>query len=214
MEQRSYQALKAIKKEAGKSNSVYMTTVRFGQVLGFSQQSASRLLIELEEKGYIRRKLENRKQVIEITDSGLEVLYGELNELSRILSQDMRVVIEGGEVKSGLGEGRYYVSRKGYIVQFQEKLGFIPYLGTLNVKVDPLYEGGNLRRMRSSEGIRIEGFKTEDRTFGAVKAFRARIGGRRLRSYPAGALGLHRYDRGHIKRIPKGENSGSRTVPG
>ena len=40
-----------------------------------------------------------------------------------------------GEVSSGLGEGRYYISRKSYIIQFQEKLGFIPFLGTLNIRV-------------------------------------------------------------------------------
>ncbi|ADP77146.1 CTP-dependent riboflavin kinase [Methanothermus fervidus DSM 2088] len=41
-----------------------------------------------------------------------------------------------GKVVSGCGEGSYYMSQKIYLSQFKKKLGFTPFKGTLNIKVD------------------------------------------------------------------------------
>ncbi|MEM1570234.1 MAG: DUF120 domain-containing protein [Candidatus Bathyarchaeia archaeon] len=41
-----------------------------------------------------------------------------------------------GKVVSGLGLGRFYVTLPWVITQIQEKFGFTPYPGTLNLKVD------------------------------------------------------------------------------
>lgn len=41
-----------------------------------------------------------------------------------------------GEVTSGLGKGKYYMSKDVYQKVFDEKLGFKPFSGTLNLKVD------------------------------------------------------------------------------
>lgn len=171
----TYYALKVLKSISGLHNKVSISSGDLADKMGVSQQSASRVILELVSKGYITRTLENRKQSISITESGLEILYTELSNLSHILNLDSTITI-GGRVESGLGEGRYYISRKYYIVQFQERLGFIPYLGTLNIKVKPEFEN-LLRRLRSSTGIHIEGFETDDRTFGPVKAFNAKIRG-------------------------------------
>jgi len=41
-------------------------------------------------------------------------------------------------VKSGFGEGAYFITRSVYRDQFREKLGFDPFPGTLNIEVcDP-----------------------------------------------------------------------------
>lgn len=172
-----YYALKIIKTKAGPKNHVSISSGELAEDMGLSQQSASRILIRLVEDGYITRAFQNRKQKVVLTDSGLDVLYRELGSLSRILHLDSKISLSG-TVQSGLGEGRYYISRKFYIIQFQEKLAFIPYLGTLNVKIFPAFES-QLRRLRSSPGIHIDGFKTEDRTFGPVKLFRATVNGER-----------------------------------
>lgn len=169
----SYYALRELKELAGNSNNVSISSAELAQYMDISQQSASRIILSLVEAGYITRALENRKQSITITDDGLSILFTELSRLSKILHLDSKLYFEGN-VQSGLGEGRYYISRKYYIVQFQEKLGFIPYLGTLNIKIKPSFENV-MRRLRSSSGIHIDGFRTEDRTFGPVKAFSARI---------------------------------------
>ncbi len=166
-----YHALKVLKAKAGTKNQVVVSSGELAKSIGLSQQSASRIIIKLVEDGLVTRTSQNRKQRIVITDSGLEVLYKELGGLSKILNLDSTISLSG-MVQSGLGEGRYYISRKFYIIQFQQKLGFIPYLGTLNLKILPAYESP-LRRLRSSPGIHIDGFETEDRTFGPVKVFNA-----------------------------------------
>lgn len=170
-----YHALKVLKSRAGAKNQIVLSSSELAQGMGLSQQSASRVIIRLVEEGLVSRTAQNRKQRITLTDSGLDVLYKELGSLSKILQLDSSVSLSG-KVQSGLGEGRYYISRKFYIIQFQQKLGFIPYLGTLNVRILPSYESP-LRRLRSSPGIHIEGFETEDRTFGPVKVFNATMNG-------------------------------------
>lgn len=170
-----YIFLKEIKRIAGEKNRISVTSTQIAENLGVSQQTASRAILDLLENGYLARSIENRKQNLKITEKGLSFLYAELSSLLRILGMNSTIQIRG-VVSSGLGEGRYYISRKNYIVQFQERLGMIPYLGTLNLKVEQS-DWDKLRRMRTSDGIRIDGFKTEDRTFGAVKAFRARMQG-------------------------------------
>ena len=79
--------------------------------------------------------------------------------------------IEGRVVK-GLGEGSRYVQIPEYKTQFIERLGFVPYAGTLNLRVK-----GGLEELSESEGIGVEGFTKGGKSFGPVKCFKARIGG-------------------------------------
>ena len=170
-----YFGLKYIKELIGNDVRRNISSGDLAEKIGISQQSASRLMIRLNSEKYIDRTLENRKQSVSVTEKGLDLLFTELDSLTRILNMSDTIDIEG-EVSSGLGEGRYYISRKSYIIQFQEKLGFIPFLGTLNIRVSQEFQN-ELRRLRNSSGIHIDGFQTEDRTFGAVKAFNADIMG-------------------------------------
>ena len=41
-----------------------------------------------------------------------------------------------GSLISGMGKGTYFMSQKIYIDQFQEKLNFKPFVGTLNIKIE------------------------------------------------------------------------------
>lgn len=41
-----------------------------------------------------------------------------------------------GIIVSGMGKGTYFMSQKVYVDQFQEKLHFKPFVGTLNIKID------------------------------------------------------------------------------
>lgn len=172
---RLYFFLKEIKRIAGDKNRISVTSTQIAENLHVSQQTASRAILDLIEEGYLARSMEKRKQNLKITEKGLSLLYAELSSLLRILGMNSTIQVRG-IVSSGLGEGRYYISRKNYIIQFQERLEMIPYLGTLNLKVEQA-DWDKLRRLRTSDGILIDGFRTEDRTFGAVKAFRARIKG-------------------------------------
>jgi len=170
-----FEALKEIKKLCGNSSSAVISSMKLARNLGISQQSASRVLISLGNDELISRVMENRKQRVKLTEKGMDLLSLELDDLMGILNPEDTIEIRG-VVTSGLGEGRYYISRKFYIIQFQEKLKFIPFLGTLNVKVQS-NEDVHLGMLKNSPGIHIDGFTTEDRSFGPVKAFKCKING-------------------------------------
>jgi len=150
---------------------VRLTTVELGRELGMSQQNASNMLNHLEEEGYISR---DGKQV-QIEERGKSALRREYMDYVRIFHPRMEITLQGAVVQ-GLGEGRYYISQKGYRKQFNEKLGFEPFPGTLNVRVYPEHLE-KLGMLRAGKGIPIDGFVKDGRSFGAVKCFRAEING-------------------------------------
>ena len=71
-----------------------------------------------------------------------------------------------GRVLAGLGEGRYYISRKGYSDQFSEMLGFKPFPGTLNLKLNEPF------RPAKYPPIEIKEFQDEGRTFGGCSCYK------------------------------------------
>ena len=172
---RIYEGLKAILLISGGDKKARLYSGSLASFMGVSQQTASKLILDMVKAGVIDRIMDGKIQSIEITETGRDLLFEEYSRLSRILGVRDNIVVTG-TVQSGMGEGRYYVSRKPYVIQFQEKLGFIPYMGTLNIKIDPSEEV-SLRRIRGYSGIKIDGFVTDDRSFGPVKAFMGKISG-------------------------------------
>ncbi|HEV2316427.1 MAG TPA: DUF120 domain-containing protein [Thermoplasmata archaeon] len=147
-----------------------------GEQVGVSQQAADRYLMALAEAGLLTRTYGGRKQRLTLTPAGTAVLRKEYHDLRRIFEGPSKLAIRG-TVASGLGEGRYYLSQPGYVVQFAERLGYSPYPGTLNVKLG----GPELLRISSVKdwrGIRIDGFSASGRTFGGATCHAARLGGR------------------------------------
>lgn len=155
---------------------VEITSREVGEYLDVSQQAADRYLVELSKQGLISRSLGARKQRLTLTPAGVEVLRKEYHAYRRVFEGPARLRFSG-QVKSGLGEGRYYLSQPGYIVQFQERLGYTPYPGTLNIRVDPK-ELLRIDGLRDWEGIRIDGFQASGRTFGGASCYGGRINGR------------------------------------
>lgn len=144
--------------------------------LGISQQTASRYLIELENKGWINRTITPEGCLIKISQTGikeLETLYSTLRFLMEA-AYPPSVTLEGA-VFTGLGEGAYYISKERYRKQFIEKLGFDPYPGTLNLKLTTDYDIKTRSELETYPAIEVEGFKNEDRTFGHVKCYPAII---------------------------------------
>ncbi|MFZ0830505.1 MAG: DUF120 domain-containing protein [Thermoplasmata archaeon] len=155
---------------------VEITSREVGEHLEVSQQAADRYLVELAKQGLISRSLGARKQRLTLMPAGVEVLRKEFHAYQRVFEGPSRLRFSG-LVASGLGEGRYYLSQPGYIVQFQERLGYTPFPGTLNVRVDPkeLLRTDGLRHW---DGIRIDGFQASGRTFGGATCYGGRINGR------------------------------------
>ena len=153
-----------------------LTSGEVGERLEVSQQAASNYLSALANGGYIHRALGGRRQRIRLAPKGLETLRKDYYGLKRIFEGPNRMKMTG-IVTSGLGEGRYYLSQPGYLVQFAERLGYQPYPGTLNVRVTNDVSS-RASAIRSWHGIRINGFAASGRTFGGATCFPARLGGR------------------------------------
>jgi riboflavin kinase, archaea type len=152
-----------------------VTSGEIGERIGVSQQAADRYLVALEKRGLVTRTLAQRRQRVLLTPAGMALLRAEYRAYHRIFEGPAKISFSG-KVASGLGEGRYYLSQPGYVVQFTERLGYAPYPGTLNVRVD----GAALRKVElvgSWTGLRIDGFQASGRTFGGATCFVARLNG-------------------------------------
>jgi len=152
---------------------VRCTTTELARKLSLSQQTASRHLIALEQIGLIRRTKKTGGDAVQLTEKGYRQLNLMYLTLQGIFEPPKEILIEG-EVFSGLGEGAYYMSQEGYRKQFNEKLGFDPCLGTLNLKIAKEYERER-RLLETIPFILIEGFSNGKRSYGPVKCYRAII---------------------------------------
>ncbi|MDG7050416.1 MAG: CTP-dependent riboflavin kinase, partial [Nitrososphaerota archaeon] len=80
-----------------------------------------------------------------------------------------------GVLVAGMGEGKYYMSLKGYTKQFAQKIGYVPFPGTLNVKLDKKEHVESLRQLNNLDGTKIDGFSDGKRTYGWVKCFTCKL---------------------------------------
>lgn len=155
-----------------------VSSTEFKAHVGSSSQTVSRKLKRLEDKRLIERKLVPGGQLIKMTDKGIEILKNEYAEYRQIFSPDPEVFELEGTVLTGLGEGQYYIGIPGYNKQFEEKLNFKPFPGTLNLQLD----GENAsRRERLSEvfAMQINGFNDGERTYGGGKCYRVTVCGKK-----------------------------------
>ena len=161
--------------KGGKHNFVNITTSSLGREIGKSQQSASLHLKELELGGFIERIQSGRKQSIKITNKGFVELSTLHNLLSKLISKSPNSLSIVGTITSGMGEGAYYMSMKGYTKQFKSKLGYITYPGNLNVQLKEKKFSEAISQLSNYEGVKINSFSDGKRTFGWVKCFKAKI---------------------------------------
>jgi len=153
-------------------NFVQITTSSLGKSLKKSQQAASKHILELENGGFIDRSMTGRQLSVKITQKG----YSELVKLHSVLGLSLNSppphTVFSGSVISGLGEGAYYMSLKGYTKQFKVKIGYIPFPGTLNIKLNEL---DNIQQLDDLDNITIDSFSDGKRTYGWVKCFRVTL---------------------------------------
>jgi len=148
------------------------STEYLAQKMNISQQTASRYLIQLERKGWIKRTITPEGCLIKISETGITQL-GTLHANLKMLMEakyPASVTLEG-TVFTGIGEGAYYVTKDKYRKQFIEKLGYDPYPGTLNVKLTSDYDIKARHELEAYPAIEIQGFQNENRTYGPVKCY-------------------------------------------
>ena len=154
-------------------NFVQITTTELGKSIKKSQQSASKHILELENGGFIDRLMTGRQLSVKITQKG----YSELVKLHSVLGSSLDLspshIKLNGSVISGLGEGAYYMSLKGYTKQFKVKIGYAPFPGTLNIKLNQLQATQIIQQLDEIDNIIIDAFSDGKRTYGWVKCFHA-----------------------------------------
>ena len=161
--------------KGAKHNYVTITTDSLGKNIKKSQQSASKHLLELEQNQFIERIISGRNISVKITNKG----FSEMVKLSTVLQKSLNSFPSHVEIKgtliSGMGEGAYYMGLKGYTKQFKSKIGYVPFPGTLNVKIDQKIHQEAIKQFVNLNGININSFSDGKRTYGWVKCFPAKI---------------------------------------
>jgi riboflavin kinase len=154
---------------AGFFDKLKTSTTKISKDMKVSQQSVSRILINLEEEEYIRRDISNKGIILSLKDKGRKYLENEFNFLQKVIKEKNSIT---GKIFKGFGEGAYYIKR--YSKKLKDKLGYEPYPGTLNVKV----KEKELKEFLHNENIEyIEEFKGEEREFGKVSIVKVIIEG-------------------------------------
>jgi riboflavin kinase len=166
-------ALRKIALLGGIEDYVVLSSRELGDALEMSQQSASKKILELLDEKLIIRDMGARKQRIKLTPKGVDELKQEYSEYRRVFEINDQITLHG-VVADGLGEGSYYICQVGYMTQFEEKLGFRPFEGTLNIVIDK-EDLSKLDVVHTSPGEIIYGFSGEGRSFGRVTAHKAKI---------------------------------------
>ncbi|MHA1512564.1 MAG: DUF120 domain-containing protein [Candidatus Hodarchaeales archaeon] len=151
---------------------VTCTTTELGNLLGISQQTASRKLVEMEHRHLIIRKYSQRGNSIKITQEGVSNLEQVFTDMWMILTASGRKITDEislkGTVITGMAEGAYYMGKRPYRDQITMILGFAPFPGTLNLQILDEETLNNFERLLRIPAKFISGFKEEDRVFGKV----------------------------------------------
>ncbi len=144
------------------------------EYLNTSRATISRWISRAEDLGFLKSMMARRVQYVMATQKALE-LVRTLYEMTEGVNWDEEVLM--AEVFSGMKEGAYYMSRPGYIMGFKEVLGYIPYPGTLNLRV----RGEDISKIREwRRRVRpkvVPGFVESGRTFGDVEVLPVLLNG-------------------------------------
>jgi len=161
--------------KGAKHNYVTVTTSLLGKNIKKSQQAASKHLLELEQNQFIERIINGRNISVKITAKG----FSEMVKLAAVLQKSLDSFPSHVELKgvlvSGMGEGAYYMALKGYTKQFKLKIGYVPFPGTLNVRLDQKTHQEAIKQFETLEGIKIKSFSDGKRSYGWVKCFPAKL---------------------------------------
>ena len=161
--------------KGAKYNYVTITTSFLGKNIHKSQQAASKHLLELEENKFITRIINGRNLSVKITSKGFSEMVKLSSVLQKSLDSSPSHIDLKGTLVSGMGEGAYYMGLKGYTKQFQSKIGYIPFPGTLNVRLDQKIHQESIKQFETLNGIKIKSFSDGKRTYGWVKCFSAKL---------------------------------------
>ena len=178
VEAEDLQSLKTVALLGGCRGPIWLSSQSLGNALEISPQTASRRLIALERQQFVVRSMKPDGQYVAVTREGEQALRREYADYVRIFNPEQKQYTLTGVVISGLGEGRYYMSIPHYKEQFGSSLGFEPFPGTLNIRLDTA--SIQVRKHLDHAGwIDVPGFTADERTFGGARVLPCCIEGRK-----------------------------------
>jgi len=153
-----------------------ISKIELAKTLGVSSWKLNKLLQLAEDEGYVERHRMGRVFSYQLTPRSLMLLHRVHSTLSSVLKTTPLARLRG-VVVPGLGEGVFYMSIPKYLEAFKEILGYEPYAGTLNLKLDGESVEARRKLRTSRAGYRIEGFSLNGREYCGVTVYKAIITG-------------------------------------
>ena len=165
--------LRRVALDGGLTGETKLSCSALAAELDVSNQTASRRLQRLEEAGLVTRDTVADGQWVRVTEAGERALRTEYEAYRRLFEEPAQLTLRG-RVTDGMGEGRHYISLPGYMTQFEDRLGYRPYPGTLNVDLDA--ESVRARAaLETFDPVPIDGFEDDDRTYGPAICYPATV---------------------------------------
>lgn len=156
---------------------VDISTITLAGYIGLSQQTASRLVSEAEQRGLLERVRNRASFKIKLTNDGLAYLERMYFLIGQALNPSSAIIEVSGKVFSGLGQGQYYMSRAPYVARFKEILGWVPFPGTLNIRLLNAKDQKAFLALRGAFPLVVEPFEEEGRKFGGVLIYPVNLPG-------------------------------------
>jgi riboflavin kinase len=169
----SIESLKKLALLGAADECIKISSSEFTEHISSSSKTAARILKKLDDENLINREIVQDGQLITVTEQGLKKLRDEYADYQRIFEKEGDIELYG-YVVNGLGEGKYYINLDGYKKQFENKLNFTPYPGTLNVCLAN-YSKHTREKLEELPATQIKGFTDGERTFGSGKCYKATI---------------------------------------
>ncbi len=144
------------------------------EYLNTSRATISRWISKAEDLGFLKSIIAKRVQYVMVTHKSLELIRT-IYEMTEGVRWDKEILM--AEVFSGMREGAYYMSRPGYVMGFKETVGYVPFPGTLNLKMkeeDIIKVKEWRRKVRPKV---VPGFVEAGRTFGDVEVLPIELNG-------------------------------------
>ena len=167
------QALKTVALDGALSGSVKVSCASLADRLAASNQTASRRLQQLESGGLVDREIVADGQWVSVTEAGESALRSEYADYRRLFEEEAGLTLSG-TITTGMGEGKHYISLPGYQAQFESKLGYTPFPGTLNLELDEASVRSRAE-LSAQASVPIDSWEDGDRTFGAATCYPARV---------------------------------------
>ncbi|MHA1729692.1 MAG: DUF120 domain-containing protein [Promethearchaeota archaeon] len=152
---------------------ISLTTQEIADKIDSAQQTVSRRLKKLLKVEILERKSLGKNNTLKITSKGVALLKLVYFDLENIFDKKKSKHKQAfyGNIQTGMGEGKYYVSIPKYFEKFSEFLGNPPFPGTLNLELaDECIENYYINIVNQNTRI-IPKFETEHRTFGSVQCY-------------------------------------------